>query len=424
MKLHTIKERLKHSSDGKVLIENFLSLSMLQAITYIFPFITMPYLAKTLGVDCIGDIAFAASVVAFFETFTVFGFQYTAVRDIAKCKEDINKVSIIFSNVMFAKILLLLVSIVLFIILTISIPLFRNYSLLLWLTFLYLPGHILFPDWFFQAIEKMKYITVLNVLAKTIFTLLIFIVIKRPEDYYLQPLLGAVGYIVSGIISIYVVVAKLGVSIHWTSFKSVWATIRGSFNMFINIFLPNLYTNFSVVIMRMYSTPSATGIYSSGKKFIDLFDNISSVLSRTFYPFLARRIDKHSFYARLSGVFSVLVGGGLFVFADLLVKIFLTNEFAESAKVIRIMSMAPFFLFLMNTYGTNYLVLKGREDVLRNIIIVCSIVGFILTWVVVRNYGYIGAAITVVGVWGVRGLLTWYFAKLNSNAENTHGKKE
>ena len=88
------------------------------------------------------------------------------------------------------------------------------------------------------------------------------------------------------------------------------------------------------------------------------------------------------------------------------------------------MSMAPFFLFLMNTYGTNYLVLKGREDVLRNIIIVCSIVGFILTWVVVRNYGYIGAAITVVGVWGVRGLLTWYFAKLNSNAENTHGKKE
>ena len=101
----------------------------------------------------------------------------------------------------------------------------------------------------------------------------------------------------------------------------------------------------------------------------------------------------------------------LFFLADLLVDIFYTSEFENAAIVMRIMSVAPFFLFLMNTYGTNYLVLKGREDILRNVILFCSIGGFILAWIAIMNLNYIGVAITITTVWGIRGFLTWFYAR-------------
>ena len=78
--------------------------------------------------------------------------------------------------------------------------------------------------------------------------------------------------------------------------------------------------------------------------------------------------------------------------------------------VLKIMSISPFFLFLMNTYGQNYLVLVGKESVLRNIILFCSILGFITTILLINKYQYIGVAISITFTWGIRGILTWFFA--------------
>lgn len=80
-------------------------------------------------------------------------------------------------------------------------------------------------------------------------------------------------------------------------------------------------------------------------------------------------------------------------------------------KVIQIMAITPFLLFLMNTFGTNYLVLIGKEKVLKNIILICSILGFILSCIIVTHYSYIGISITLVSIWGIRGVLTFYYAK-------------
>lgn len=100
-----------------------------------------------------------------------------------------------------------------------------------------------------------------------------------------------------------------------------------NWNMFLTLFLPNLYTNFSVILLKIYGGTTATGIFSSGNRFIILFDQLSLVLSRTFYPFLARRIDKHDLYVKISAGISILSCIFLFFSADLLIKIFLRKNF-------------------------------------------------------------------------------------------------
>jgi PST family polysaccharide transporter len=402
--------KIRNNKDGKALLGNFISLSLLQFIGYFSPLITFPYLARVIGVEGFGKLAFASSVVVYFDTFADFGFNYTAVRDIAKKRDDVEEVSRIFSIVMTAKFLLFLLSVFIFAILIYSIPVFYENRLLFWITFMSIPGRILFPDWLFQAFEKMKYITILNLVSKLLFISLIFVVIKKEEDFIYQPLLVLLGNLVSGIISIYFIRKMFKVKYTFPAMNDVFKSIKEGKDMFISLFLPNLYTNFSVTLLGFYGGSFVTGIFSSGKKFIDLAEQVLGVLSRTFFPFLSRRIDKHDVYVKISASISIFFGIVLFLGAELLVKIFYTNEFTESVNVIRIMSIAPFFLFLMNTYGTNYLVIMKKERILRNIILYCSLGGFVLAWIAITNFSYIGVAITITTVWGVRGVLTWYYA--------------
>lgn len=363
-----------------------------------------------IGVDKFGEIAFGVSTIIYLQTIIDFGFNYTAVRDIARIKNDKNKVSEIFSTVMITEIFLMFFSFILLIFCIYTFSFFYKYRLILLLTFLYIPGHILFPAWFFQAMEQMKYITFLNLLSKLIFTLLVFVFIKDKGDYIFQPILTALGFYVSGIISIYIIIKKYNVRIVLPSFSNIKNVLKGSWNMFVILFLPNLYSNFSIILLNSYVGQVATGLYSSGYKFIDLATQLFSVLSRTFYPFLARRIDKHSLYVKISGAISIVAVLCLFFGADLLVKIFYTDEFTDSAKVIRIMALGPLFFFLMNTFGPNYLLLIRKDHLLRNIVFFCSIGGFFLTWILIPRYSYIGAAITITVVWGIRGILTWFYA--------------
>jgi PST family polysaccharide transporter len=175
--------------------------------------------------------------------------------------------------------------------------------------------------------------------------------------------------------------------------------------------LPNLYTNFSTMFLRIQGGEVATGLFDAGKRFISIGEQIIDVLSRTFFPFLARRLDKHSLYAKINLFICGFISISMFFGADLLIKIFFTKDFNDSARVIRILAISPFFLSLMNTYGTNYLVLVGKERVLRNIVLVCSIFGFLLSFLAITLYGFVGAAWTLTTVWGIRGGITYLYAR-------------
>lgn len=402
---------LSKNKEAKTLASNFLWLAVLKIVGYAFPFITLPYLARVIGVDCFGEIAFAASIMVFIETFVDFGFNYTATRDIARQREDVDAVSRIFSNVMWAKTLLMIIGFGILCAFTYSIPGLYEKRLLLFLTFLYVPGHIIFPDWFFQAMEKMKYITIMNVLSKLLFTVLIFVVIREKSDYIWQPLLNAIGYWVSGAIAMWFIIRKFGIRILRPKFKEVCDSIKSSWNMFLSLLFPNLYTNFSTILLGSTCGEVATGLFDAGRRFDSLVHQFFQVLSRTFFPFLSRRPESHKKYVIISGSLSIIACLCLYFGAGLIIRVFFTPEFEPTIAVIKILSISPFAQFLMDTYGTNYLILKGKENIYRNITIIFSLFGFLTSILITPRYSYIGMAITVVSARIVGGVLTFMFAK-------------
>ncbi len=393
--IHDRISKMKRSGDARTVASNFAWLTLLQIAGYVVPLITMPYLARVIGVEGFARIGFATAIMIWIQTVADWGFNLSATRDVAQNRDNPDMVSRIFSNVLWSRVLLMVLSFAVLVIFVLTIPkLHENYAVIM-VSFLMIPGHIMFPDWFFQAMEKMKYITILNVAMKLLFTVAIFIFIKAPEDYILQPLLNSAAFAVCGSAALYLIVVKWKVSIRKPVFSEIVQTIKGSTDIFINNLMPNLYNSFSTMLLGFWGTGGAVGILDGGNKFVQIGNQLLATLSRAFYPYLSRKLDRHNIYVAINVTIASLMCVCLFFAAPLLVKYMLSTEFAASADVIRIRSISLIFLAIVNAYGANYLIVIHEERLLRRITTVCSLAGFSIAWPLVYFYGYIGAALTV-----------------------------
>ena len=384
------------SKDGKVVAQNFAYLTFLQFAGYVFPILTIPYLARTIGAEGFGRISFASAVIVWVQTLVDWGFLFTATRDVAQNREDKDKVSEIFSNVLWARLLLCIISGIGLSLLIISIPTFREHAVILGISFLMVPGHIFFPDWFFQGVEKMKYTTLFNLTIKFIFTIAVFIFIREKSDYIYQPLLTSIGYLVCGIGAFYLIVYKWGYSIRPPKMGKILSTLKGSTDVFINNLMPNLYNSLSIVLLGIWGGPVANGIYFGGQKFVEIFRNLHQVLSRAFFPFLSRHKDKHRMFVLINIGSASLGAVIMIVLAPLIINVLMGDEFEGSVDVFRILVLSLIFLSISNTYGTNYLIINHQERNLRNSTMFFSVIGMLMAIPLIKNYTYLGVAMTIL----------------------------
>lgn len=418
---HAIKTK-----DGKTLASNFAWLTVLQVAGYVFPLITLPYLARVIGVDGFGKIAFAGAVVVWMQTIADWGFNFTATRDVAKNREDIDKVSDIFSTVLWSRCFLLILSYLVMAILILIVPKFYEARYAILVTSLMLIGHILYPEWFFQAMERMKYITILGVVAKLVFTVAVFVFIHKPEHYILQPLFVSLGFVVSGVIALYFILGRWGVKLRKPSFKAIIFTIKGSTDIFINNLMPNLYNSFSIVLLGLYGNSTQNGLYDAGKKLSTVSYQFISIVSRTFFPYLSRNNSKHSVFVKLYLGLALVVSAVLFVFAKPLLLLFYSDAFLDAVPVMKLTSVSLFFLAMSSAYGTNYLLVNNYDKLLRNITMVASLIGFAIAFPLIKHLGYMGAAWTFTISTVLMGILPMYYSlrlkRKNKNDEKINQK--
>lgn len=408
-KLRKFKTVIRNDEDSQALISNFAYLTLLQVAGYVFPLLTMPYIAKVIGPEGFGKIAFAAAIMIWVQTITDWGFNYTATREVAKNRDNDILVSDIFSNVFWARCILMLFSFIILLGVVLIIPQLRAEIKIILVTFLMIPGHIMFPDWFFQALERMKYITILNLISKLIFTILVFVFIKKEGDYILQPLFVSLGFLLSGFVAMYYIIVKWKYRLKKPKLKKVKLLITNSTDVFINTLMPNLYNSFSVVLLGFFGGTSSTGIYDAGKKTTTIAYNMISIFARVFFPYLSRNKNKHSFYAYLSLTVSIVIAILLFVFAPVIIKIIFSDAFEQSIVILRITSISLIFTTMSSVYGANYLLVNNYDRLLRNITIVSSLFGFLISFPLIILFKQNGAAFTYLISSCMMGAIPFYF---------------
>ena len=392
-----MKQKLKNllkNKDAKALLENFISLSSLQVVGMILPLITLPYVLRVLGFENYGAIVFAASLIAYFSALTDFSFKYTATRDVAIFRDSPKKLSLIYSKVLIIKSIFLVLSFLLIAIIVISYPPFYEDKLIYILTVPILLGQALFPDWFFQGIEKMKYITFLNIGIKLFFTLCVFIFIKTESDYWIYPLLQSAGFIGAGIVGQVILMRKYKLKLVWLKPRIIKQTITANTPIFINQFVPNLYNNTSTFLLGLLTNNTLVGIYNAIKTVVNLSLTLIEILSRVFFPFLNRRKEAFFKYKKLMLIVAIVLTV-LCLVSYKLVFWYLNIEENNAFTILAILASGLIGYTLYNIYGVNYFIIKRQDKLVMKNTITASLLGFILAFPLIYYFGIIGAAINL-----------------------------
>lgn len=387
---------IKSNDNYRVLLENFLSLSSLQLFNYIIPFITLPYLVRVLGVDAYGKYAFANSFMLFFQSFVDYGFNYTATREIAKNRNNIEYCTKYFNLVFFSKLILLLISLVIYISVISLIDQFRNDYVLFSSSFLLLISYTIFPEWFFLGIERMKVITFLNFIVRLLYAISIFIFIKEPNDTYIIFLLYSISYLIISLYSFYYIKKLINFKIKFSGFNNISKHLKAGISVFIVNFIPMLYNNGTTFVLGLISSNYYVGIYDAARKLIEVGVSVINILSRVFYPFLNRFTEKFIFYRNISLTIGIIISLTFFLFAKIISGLILGEAFSQSVLLLRIMSFSVFFISLYSAYGTNYLLIHKFDKILMIITIFSSTLGLILIFPLVHFLNALGASINLL----------------------------
>ena len=222
---------IEHRGSSKGL-HNVISLSELQVITYLFPIIVLPYLFRVIGPEKFGLIAFAQAFVQYFCILTDYGFNVSATKEIALCIEQKIKVRKVIAAVMTVKIVLGLFSFLILGTLVYFVPKFRNDWMVYVLSFGAVLGGTLFPAWFFQGAERMKYTAQLNIIGQFVFAFCIFSFIRGPKDYLLVPLITSLVSLMTGLWGQYIILSRFDIPLSITGIPGHTPTTAGGMECF------------------------------------------------------------------------------------------------------------------------------------------------------------------------------------------------
>ena len=392
------------TSTKKRLIENFLSLSTLQVVNYLLPLITLPYLVRILGPEKYGLIAFAQGFIQYFNILTDYGFNLSATKEISIYRDNKEKISEIFSSVMIIKFGLMIISFLILSFLVFTIPKFKNDWLVYFFTFGMVFGNVLFPVWFFQGMERMKYITILNIVAKGIFTICIFIFIRKMADYLYVPLINSMGFLIAGGLSLRIVSKDFGIKFILPSFGAIKYQLKEGWHIFISTVAINLYTTSNTFILGLFTNNTIVGYYAAAEKIMRAVLRLLSPLSQTVYPYISKLASESKEKAlnfirkliKIVGGISFVISFSIFIFADFVVNILLGSQYQQSIIVLRILAFLPFIIGLSNIFGIQTMLTFNLKQAFSKILISAGLLNIVLALILAPLYQHIGISIAVL----------------------------
>ena len=247
------------------LCENIISLATIKGLEYILAFITFPYLVRVLQVEQYGLIVFAQSIVQYFVLLTDYGFNLLGPREIAQ-HDSVQERGAVFSNIFFAKLLLLFFSTILFVCGLLALGEYGEVDVVLYLTFyLMVIGNVLFPVWFFQGIQQMRYITLVNIIANIFRVAGIFLLVKTPQDYLLAALFQAIVPLIASIFS-WIILAKDYPEVFvLPSSQGIKKMFVDGWSIFTKYFSRTFCTFTSTVVYTLYPPPRSIILAASNE---------------------------------------------------------------------------------------------------------------------------------------------------------------
>lgn len=325
-------------SNNKSLVKNTFFLYILTFSNYFFGLITLPYETRVLGPEAFGLLGFAAAFYTYFYVIFDFGFILCGTKMITQNADNIKALEKIVSGITMAKILLFVVTSVVFAVICLSIDRLAEHFLLLMLYLIYAGVTCLIPDYLYRGLENMKMVTLRTVLVRFVFTCLIFIFLRRPDQVFLIPLFNIVGTLLALIWIFCDIKMKLKINIRIVPLNYVFSLIKEAFIYFTSRIASTIYSATNMIILGfVYPGSPLLGYYTTADKVRNLAAQAASPIADSFYPYMIRTKDFRKLF-KVTALFECIIILGcalLWIFAKEFCTIFFGHEYVSAYSILR-----------------------------------------------------------------------------------------
>jgi PST family polysaccharide transporter len=419
----------------RTLMRNIYWLFSLQGLNYLIPLAVMPFLVRMLGIEKYGLVVFAQSFAQYFVILTDYGFNLSATKRVAMIRNDRERVSNLFWCVILLKALLMLVGIVILAVLVTAVPRFRLEPLLYAAAYLAVIGTVLFPMWLFQGMEQMKYISIVSGGAKLASALTLFIVVRHSSDYVLALAILSGGTFGAGLVGFIVAVRTFAIIPRLPARDDIKETLHNGWHLFVSTAATSFYTNSNLFLVGVIVGNVQAGYFSAAEKIIRGMQAMLVPITQAIYPHVNNLMGRSRelaltflrkgfiWISALSFLPSILL-----LFCAAPVAHFVVGPAGEPCiPLFRWMAMLPFIIAISNVLGIQTMIPFGLERELSRIYVVAGFGSLPLSIVLIRQYGAVGAAVSVLMVelaiifcmWAAlrqRGLNLLYFGTVSASS--------
>lgn len=394
---------LQNGSVVRKIIINISSLFSIQAISYLLPLITTPYLNRVLGLENIGILSFSAAFIGYFTILTEFGFNITGIRLISINKDNPETISEIFNSITIIKLILFLISFILICISISYFKIFNKFYILYIISLGAIFSNILLSNWFYQGMQEMKFLTIYTLASKFLYTILIFLLIKKKSDFYIVSLLNFITTFIVGFYSYCYIKTKYKIIFSIPRFKILKKYFLESFHVFLSNVFISIYTISTTFILGLFTDYKQVGIYSSADKIVQILKSLTTPISESIYPEAALRFKNDinsgiNFILKASRViilFSFLTSFASFIFAEKIILLLFGHEFSDSIFLLKIMSFIPLCVSISNLLGIQIMLNLKFKKQFTLIIFIVSVFSIISNLLFVKEYKSLATSIIV-----------------------------
>lgn len=400
-----VKQKIKNN---KKIVENFSYLSLLQLFNMLLPLVTYPYLIRVLGLEIYGKIVVAQVIVTYIGIFIDFGFRVSATKNISLYRDDKVKLSTIVSSVLQIKIVLWTLSLLILLGVLFFLPITTNDKLLYLFSFAICFNELLFPQWYFQGVERMKYITLINLITRSFFVILTFLFIRSKSDYLYVPALNGIGVFLGGVIGLYVVFRKDKVTFIWQEATVLKYYIKDTFPILLSNVIIAVKDKFNIIFLATGMGLKEVAVYDLATKIMKLVMQPIDIVNTTIYPKVSREKNMNYMLKVTKLTFITVVVGVLVLqpFLPYIIQL-IDKDLHNAILPTRILLLAPIVMVWSLAFGRNCLLANGEYKIFTT--------GMLLTtlfYLLITSIAYLLEYFNFVMTFVVITLLTYLFELL------------
>lgn len=393
-------------------IRNFLALGSGEAVSRVIAFGAYIYLARVLGAEGYGVIAFAAGVTLYLAKFADFAIEAVGTSEVAK---DVGAIPQLGAAMLGARLVMAIALAALStVIVQLTVP--EPDRSVLTLYFLTLIPVAVSTKWIHMGLQNALPVGVWRVVGETLFLAIVITFVREVQDLWVVPLATLAGdTVANAALYIKLQIAGHRFGIRWDPGTSR-PILKRAAPLMGQIIMGLLLYNMDLLFLRIFRDAEIVGYYAAAYTLISFLANIGMVYGMSVLPALAQHGafaagERNLYHRATSEVFAMtlpIAVGGTFVAHGIITTGF-GDGYLQSVPVLQVLVWVIPTAVLRNVPWAA-LIARSDSGLLFKATSVAVIANAILNIVLINLIGIVGAAIATIVAEPIGAGLMFYYA--------------